>query len=258
MGREQLTADFLLAEYVENQKSTVEIAKMTGTYPEQVRRALKKHGISVRTRSKASRNFYNNGGVNARKGYKFTEEEKEQASISAKEFWLSEDSEDARKKISKASRKYWKTVSKSEKKKIVERLHQACRDASQEGSKAQLTIAAILTDKYDYYVETGVVQIAGIGDLEADIILPHEGIAIEVDGITHFKHVYSDNRYERAQEADQRKNEHLNALGWSVIRVQLKCERFSRGSCLLVTEQLHEMIAEKNYDKKGVSYVEMV
>ncbi len=257
MGKERLTADFLLKEYVENEKSTVAIAKATGTYPEQVRRALKKHNIPVRSRSKASRTFYKNGGVNARKGYEFTEEEKERASITAKEFWLSEESEDARKKIAKASKKYWKTVPKSEKKKIVERLHQACREASQKGSKAQLTLAAILAEKYDYYVQTGVVQIAGLGDLEVDIALPHEGIAIEVDGITHFEDVYSDDRFERAQEADQRKNDQLTGVGWSVIRVQLHCERFSRGSCLLAAEQLHEMINEKNYDKNGVSFVEM-
>jgi len=257
MGKEKLTVDFLLKEYVENKKSTVAIAEMTGCYPEQVRRALKKHNIRIRSRSKASHNYYETGGKNARKGYKFTEEEKEQASISAKEYWLSDESSEAKKKIAKASRKYWKGVPKSEKKKIVERLHRACREASQNGSKAQLTIAEILTSKYDYHVETGMINIAGIGELEVDIALPQHGIAIEVDGITHFEDVYSDDRFQRAQEADQRKNEHLTSIGWSVIRVQLHCERFSRGSCYITCRELHEMIQEKSYNKKDVNIVEM-
>lgn len=257
MGLSKLTADLLLKEYVENQKSTVAIAKITGSYPEQVRRALKKYNIPIRTRSKASQNFYENGGINARKGYKFSEEEKEQASVNSKEYWLSEDSNEARKKIAKASKRYWKTVSKSEKSAIIERLHLACRKASKEGSKAQLTVAAILAEKYDYYVETGVVQIAGIGDLEVDITLPHEGIAIEVDGITHFEEVYSDNRYDRAQEADARKNEKLTNVGWSVIRIQLHCERFSKGSCLISCKELHEMIENKTYNKNDVTILEM-
>lgn len=257
MSKEKLTVGFLMREYVKNEKSTVAIAKMVGAYPEQVRRALKKYNIPVRSRSKASRNFYDKGGENARKGYQFTEEEKERAAITAKEYWLSDESKAAREKISKASKKYWQTVSKADKRKIVERLHQACREASKEGSRAQLTIAALLAEKYDYYVETGVVNIAGIGDFEVDIALPHQGIAIEVDGITHFEQVYSDDRYERAQRADKEKNDILKGIGWSVVRIRLVCERFSKGSCLMVTEKLHKMIAGKNFKKKQVNYVEM-
>jgi len=257
MGTNQLSADFLHQHYTKGKKSTVEISKMVGCYPEQVRRALKKHNIPVRSKSKASKNFYSQGGENSRKGYEFTEEEKERASIIAKEYWLSEQSANAKAKISESSSAMWDKKTDKEKQEVVARLHAACRIASQQGSKAQRKIAEILDTKYGYTVMNGVTTLAGIGDLEVDIALPEQGIVIEVDGITHFEQVYSDNRYERAQEADARKNDIMTGAGWSVIRVQLVCERYSVGSCLIVCEKLHKMITEKNYEKRGVIYVEM-
>jgi len=257
MGQNKLTPEFLLKHYVQEQKSTVEIAEMLGCYPEQIRRALKKFGIPVRTKAKASRNYYANGGVNARKDYKFSEEEKERASIIAKEYWLSDESEDARNRISESSRNLWEQKSKDERRETVSRLHQACREASKYGSKAQRRIAEILRKKYGYNVMTGVTELVGIGNLEVDIALPKNGIIIEVDGITHFEDVYSDNRYERAQEHDKKKNDIMTAAGWSVIRVQLVCERYSNGSCLMVCEDIHNIIQSNKYPKKDVLYLQM-
>ncbi len=258
MGTRQLTAEFLYKHYVQDKKSTVAIAKLAGCFPNQVNRALKKFGIPVRTKSKASRNFYDQGGENSRKGYKFTDEEKERAAISGKDFWLSGDSKEARDRISQASQNMWDKRTEKERKATVARLHKACRVASQEGSKAQRKVAEILETKYGYAVMTSLTSLVGIGDLEVDIGLPEHAIAIEIDGITHSKEVYSDDRYERAQEADARKNRILNSAGWSVIRVELVCQRYSVGSCLMMCEQLDAMIREKKYKKNDVSHVKMV
>jgi very-short-patch-repair endonuclease len=258
VGREQLTVEFLQKHYVKDKKSTVAIAKMIGGYPEQVNRALKKFGLPIRSKSKASRNFYKQGGENSRKGYQFTEEEKDKASIVAKDYWLSDASADAKAKISKSSQAMWNDKTDQEKAEAVARLHAGCRVASQQGSRAQKKIAEILRTKYGYATMEGVTELAGIGNLEVDIALPQDGLIIEVDGITHFKQVYSDNRYERAQEHDKRKNDIMTGAGWSVIRVQLTCERYSKGACLKVCEKLNKMISEKNYAKRDVSYVEMV
>jgi very-short-patch-repair endonuclease len=258
MSSKKITADFLLREYVEKKRSTSEIAQEVGCFPEQIRRALRRFNIPVRSRIQASHNFYDNGGENARKGYQFSEKEKETASISAKEYWLSNASKEARAKIAEKSQAYWDTVSDDEKQAIIERLHRACREAAANGSKAQRMIEKILKDKYHYVTMLGVVQIAGIGDLEVDIALPGVGIAIEVDGITHFRDVYSDDRYERAMEADKRKNDILTRAGWSVVRIVLKCDRYSKGACLMVCDKLHKMIEAKDYAKKSVSFIDMV
>lgn len=257
MGTKRLTLEFLKKHYVEDKKSTVEISKMVGCYPEQVRRALKKYGLKIRSKAKASRNFYEKGGENSRKGYKFTDEEREQASINAKYYWLSPDSNEARYKISRSSQAMWDEKSEAEKAEIVARLHQACRVASQYGSKAQRKVAEILSQKYGYGVLTGVTTLAGIGELEVDIAIPEHGVIIEIDGITHFEDIYSDDRYERAQEADARKNSIMTGAGWSVIRVRLVCERYSVGSCLLTCANLDDMIKGKKYKKRGVVYLNM-
>jgi very-short-patch-repair endonuclease len=257
MSKNQLSVEFLLKHYVQDEKSTVEIAEILKCYPEEVRRALKKYNIPVRTKSSASNNFYSNGGINSRKGYKFSSEEKERASINAKEYWLSDESQEAKNKISESSRVLWEQKDKEQRRETVSRLHQACREASKHGSKAQLKIAQILSSKYEYGVLTGVTQLVGIGNLEIDIAIPKNGIIIEVDGITHFEDVYSDNRYERAQEHDKKKNDVMTGAGWSVIRVQLVCERYSVGSCLLVCKDLDDMIKSQKYIKGGVSYIKM-
>ncbi len=257
MSKNQLTIEFLTEHYTKSKKSTVEIAKLAECYPEQVRRALKKHNIPVRSKSKASRNFYNKGGENSRKGYKFSESEKERASIIAKEYWLSDDSSEARSKIAESSAAMWDLKTDEEKKETVSRLHQACRLASQQGSKAQRMIAELLRTKYGFSVMEGVTQLAGIGNLEVDIAIPSKAIIIEVDGITHFEDVYSDNRYERAQEHDKKKNDIMTGAGWSVIRVRLVCERYSKGSCLIVCDKLNKIISEKTYKNRDITYIEM-
>jgi len=217
MGTTLLTVDFLLKHYVEDKKSTVEISKLANCYPEQIRRALKKHNIPVRSKSKASRNFYKQGGENSRKGYEFTEQEKEKASITAKEYWLSEDSTDAKERISESSKIMWEGKTDEEKQKTVSRLHAACRLASQNGSKAELKVVEILTEKYGYHVLRGVTQLAGIGELEVDIALPREGIIIEIDGACSRTGCSQERHYDRRRLVCNPCEARMRALQYRVM-----------------------------------------
>lgn len=256
MSKQQLTAEYLYEEYVKKQRSTVDIAKQWGIFPEQCRRLLKKHKIPIRDKSTASKTFYENGGINPRKGHKCTPEEKEKTALAAKEYWNTAEGKKAKRRVSKASKKMWESVTDSKKQEIISNLHRACREASQEGSKSQKQIAKILREKYNYKVMSSVREIAGIGNLEVDIALPQHAIAIEVDGLTHYEDVFSDNRYERAQKHDAKKNNILTSYGWSVIRVRLTAPRYSLASALLAAEQLHNLIQTNKYNKKGVTYID--
>ena len=54
--------DFLKDEYESKEKSTSQIAKEQGTYPMTIRRALKKHGFSIRDKSQAQKNNLDKNG----------------------------------------------------------------------------------------------------------------------------------------------------------------------------------------------------
>lgn len=60
-----------------------------------------------------------------------------------------------------------------------------------------------------------------LGRQEIDIYLPLLRVAIECDGVTHFKAIFGEATLRRTQEADKRKNEKLKALNIKLIRITL-------------------------------------
>ena len=254
----KLTVQYLMKEYVKDGKSTSEIAKQLKCHPEKVRRALKKHGIPVRSKKQAANNFYEQGGVNARAGYKFTDEEKEANAIRAKEFYLyDERAEEVKQKLSALAKKQWDKVSEDERKKIAKRLHQASHEASKHGSKAEIKIAELLHTKYEWMTMHHVKQIPGIGDLECDIVLPQKKVVIEVDGVVHRDAIFDEKRLEDAIKRDKKKDDILTGFGWKVIRVKVVCDKYSLGSCLMVTEKIDSLLRSKKLSKKQIHHMEM-
>ena len=53
--------DFLVREYVENNRSTYWISEKLGTYPNKVRRALKFLGVDLKSKSEAQSNALKSG-----------------------------------------------------------------------------------------------------------------------------------------------------------------------------------------------------
>jgi len=60
-----------------------------------------------------------------------------------------------------------------------------------------------------------------LGRQEIDIHLVDYKIAIEVDGLSHFKNIYGDVRLAESQERDARKNQRLAELGFLLYRVDI-------------------------------------
>jgi very-short-patch-repair endonuclease len=254
----KLTLNYLMKEYVDKGKSTSEIAKSLKCHPEKVRRALKKHGIPVRNKAQAAQNFYEQGGVNARKGYTFTDEEKEANALRAKEFYLHDErANEVKEKLSKLAKKQWDKISDKERKKIAKRLHQASHEASKHGSKAELKLAELLHDKYDWMTMQKVKQIPGIGDLECDIVLPEKKVVIEVDGVVHRDAIFDEKRLKDAKDRDKKKNDILTAFGWKVIRIKVLCEKYSLGSCLMTAEKIDNLLNSKKLEQGKVFHMEM-
>ena len=60
-----------------------------------------------------------------------------------------------------------------------------------------------------------------LGRQEIDVHLVDYKIAIEVDGLSHFKNIYGDVRLAESQERDARKNQRLAELGFLLYRVDI-------------------------------------
>ncbi len=60
-----------------------------------------------------------------------------------------------------------------------------------------------------------------LGRQELDIHLVDYKIAIEIDGLSHFKNIYGDKRLAESQERDARKNRRLEELEFTLYRIDI-------------------------------------
>lgn len=81
-----------------------------------------------------------------------------------------------------------------------------------------------------------------LGRQEIDIYLPALKIAIECDGITHYKAIFGEATLKRTQEADKRKDEKLKELNIKLIRVTLP-ENSSK-TVEVIKERMPSLVAE--------------
>lgn len=60
-----------------------------------------------------------------------------------------------------------------------------------------------------------------LGRQEIDIHIPTHKIAIEVQGITHYREIYGAQRFIESQERDARKKKNLEELGFTLIEINI-------------------------------------
>ena len=89
--------------YREENKSTYEISKVFKTYPNKIRRVLKKHGVQLKDKSQAQKNALSNGSAKIpTAGKTRTSEEKLKISYGLKKSWDSMDEEKKKLYIKRA------------------------------------------------------------------------------------------------------------------------------------------------------------
>jgi very-short-patch-repair endonuclease len=65
------------------------------------------------------------------------------------------------------------------------------------------------------------------GKYEIDIMLPKEGVAIEIDGPHHHSPIFGEDRLLRTRDLDQIKNGVLIANGLKIIRIKYTAKKFN-------------------------------
>jgi len=211
--------EYIIEQYVDEEKSTYEIAQELKTYPNKIRRALNTLGVPLRDKSAAQTVAINSGRhEHPTRGKKRTEAEKVAISNGMASYW--DEMEDGeRKRRSELSKKQWAEMSDADKANLRKLAAEAVRKASKEGSKIEKFVYEGLT-ALGYHVIFHKRGLIANDKLEVDLFLPEMKTAIEIDGPAHFLPIWGQQNLERHIRADAQKAGLLINRGFVVLRVK--------------------------------------
>ena len=231
--------------------STYEIADQLHTYPNKVRRILKKNGIPLRDSSAAQKNALEKGrATHPTAGFSLSEETKKKISESQGEVWdsLTEKEKQHRSQIGKES---WDQKSEQEKAQFIAEAQNAVRESSRTGSKLEHFLLSEL-GKRKLRVEFHKEHWLKNQNLQVDLYLPEYRSAIEVDGPSHFKPVWGQENLEKNIKADLQKTGLILGSGLVMIRIkqtQSLTQRYMRNilqSLLSLLDTIKDKYPEEN------------
>ena len=204
--------------YNKDNLSTYEIAKSLETYPNKIRRTLKKHGYELKDKSQAQKTALAAGrSAHPTQGKKRSQKEKIKISSGLVSYW-DEMSEKERKKRSKMSKEQWKKMSSEQKEKMRSKGIAAIQLAATNGSKLEQFFQERL-QKAGYSVEMHKLIIPA-ENLEIDLYIKDLKTIIEVDGPSHFYPIWGEEKLQKQINADLRKSGALLSKGYVVIRIK--------------------------------------
>lgn len=212
-------------------KSPYEIAEFyrkagVNCYPNKVRRILIKNGIILRDKSNAQKSALSHGRINhPTKGRQRTQAEKLSISKTISAMWDNMSDEEKRKR-SAISKEKWDKMTAAEKEALRSAAAKAIRETVESGSKIEKYLLFNLR-KLNYRVDFHTRNLLSTQKLQVDLFLPDLGVAIEVDGPSHYEPVWGQEALERTQWADQEKNGLLLGRGYCVIRVRTTAKNIS-------------------------------
>jgi len=199
-------------------KSCYEIADELKTYPNKIRRFLKKIMV-VRSRSDSQKLALKSGRrKHPTEGKSHSEETRIKMGQKIHEGWEKMD-EKKYNELVEHRKELWENKSDAEKKNMQEKAFEGLRRASKEGSSLEKYIRTKL-EKAGYIIEIHKKNILPNYKLEIDLFLPKYSTAIEIDGPSHFEPIWGDERLQQVIKADNEKNGLLISKGFVVIRVK--------------------------------------
>jgi very-short-patch-repair endonuclease len=219
--------------YVKQKKSFKQIADVTGSYPNKIRRDAIKFKIPIRDKSEAQKNALKTGSTkHPTKGQKRSEITRQKIGLSVLENWQSMDEDTITKRKIKAQ-KQWNSMDENDKQNMLEKANKAVRESSKNGSKLEnFLLQELLKNniRVDFHKEHNLINTK----LQIDLFLPELNVAIEVDGPSHFLPVWGSDVLERNIKYDNKKNGLLLGKGCVIIRIrQSKDFSPSRGRIIL-------------------------
>lgn len=215
----RINKDKIIKLYVEEEKSSYEVAEALNTYSTRILRALDFLGVERRTYSQAQSNSLKSGRtVHPTKGKKLEDEHKRKIGESKSKSWhdLPQKEKDRMSSLSKAA---WEKKSDSEKIEMRRMAMEAVREASKQGSKTERHLKNGLTNA-GYSVMFHKTNLVPGSKLEVDLFLPEVKTAIEIDGPGHFLPIWGEDKMRKQQSADTIKQGILISHGYVILRIR--------------------------------------
>ena len=205
--------------YESEGKSTYEIAEYLNTYPNKIRRVLKRHGVQLKGKSEAQKNALKGGRAkHPTDGKKRTKEEKIKISSSIHQYWESMDQVERERRTIEA-RERWYAMSEEERARISKLGIEAIQKAGKEGSKLEKFLKEEL-NSVGYYVDFHRKNLIPNEKLEIDLYIPELQTIIEVDGPSHFLPIWGADKLQKQIKADFHKTGLILGKGFVIIRIK--------------------------------------
>ena len=237
--------------------STYELAERFETYPNKIRRILRRNGIVLRSKSAAQKNALKKGrSSHPTKGKSQSDETRRKISDSQGEIWDNM-SEGERQKRSEKGREAWNKKSEKEKRQLIRKAQDAIRESSKKGSKMERFLLRRLTEegfRVDFHKDHWLRN----QQLQVDLFIPSLRTAIEVDGPSHFKPVWGMDNLIKNQRADRQKTGLILESGLVMIRIRQE-KKLSQRYQREVERSLFELLKriKDNYPKENERYFEI-
>jgi len=210
---------FLKKKYYKDNLSATEIAREVGTYPNRIRRDLKRFDIDLKTRSDVVKEMHKRGVVTSpTKGRERTEEEKQKIGLSKHKAWQKLSPAEL-KRISKIRKESWNKRSEEEKQEFIKSGRDAILKTQKTGSKLENFLhRALLEEGYNCQKHTEFL-IAN-DKMHFDLFIHDLGVVIEIDGPAHSTDIWGKDKLARTKKSDRLKNAQIMDAGFTLIRIE--------------------------------------
>lgn len=200
--------------HIEN-LSIAEIASQFNTYPNKIRRDMKKLGVELKDRSETLKAQYlTNKRIPPNKDKPMSEEDRVKLGNKLSEVWSNYTEEERKNRSEVCSESLAKIDRDSNKKSAL----QGILKAAKEGSKLEKYVRDLLIEQ-GYLVEYHKEHLIINERLHLDIFLPKLNVVIEIDGPTHHSDVFGGEVLSKTQVRDLQKNGLIVARGLVMLRV---------------------------------------
>lgn len=243
--------------YHSEEKSLRDIAKELGTYPSKINKLAKTLGIEIRSKAEDQRLALSKGKVkHPTEGTKRSDSTKKKISEKQGKVWdnLSQKQLEERSKIGQES---WNKKTPTQKSDFFKKGSEAFQHAARNGSKIErYLVESLINDNYAAVRHSK--HIVENEKFHIDIYIPDLLIAVEVDGPTHFKPIYGEEKLRKRQVSDMSKNGLILSAGMVLVRVKLS-KRISQRYLRHLYSELKNLIKkiETRFPEKDERYYEI-
>ena len=235
-----MTLEEQVSKMYDQDMSTYQIAKELDTYPNKIRRILKKQGKQLKSKSEAQKAALKAGrSKHPTEGRTRTYEEKLSISKAMSTYWEDMSEEDKQARVEDAKRR-WMDMPKARREEMQALAIEGIRRASTEGSRVENFVFKVVSNA-GYDVQFHRKNLIPNENLEIDLYIPRLKTIIEVDGPSHFLPVWGEDRLQKQMKADLDKNGLILSKGFVMLRVKALKTRLS----LTDEEELKNTVLEQ-------------